>query len=388
MFKNNFFSKLYLKPDLSGGVVALYTNRQIKEMAVGLLGLFLPIFLFQIYGSINLVLLFYLISFSLYLFLVVPGAIFATKITFNKAMLLSIFGGIFYYVSLIFFELNILLFSALAILAITLSRILYWVPYHSGFAKFTDRKTRGRTIGLLSSVSSLFKIFLPIVAGFIIAQYGFNVLFILVIAVYAASIIPLTLTPLINEYYTFSYFQTWKILFHPRDRKILITYMAEGAEGIIGAVIWPIFIWQVLAGNYQVVGLVASLIVLVTIVLKLLMGKYTDQFSKKKLLKYGTVLYSLGWVLKIFVETAFQIFVVAGYHQFSSVVMRTPFETLMYEKAADAGHYVDEYTVLREMSLNIGRILTLVVLMIFFNFFGLQYAFIFGAIAALFINFI
>jgi len=34
----------------------------------------------------------------------------------------------------------------------------------------------------------------------------------------------------------------------------------------------------------------------------------------------------------------------------------------MYEQAADSGHYIDEYTVLREIALSIGRVLMLLVL--------------------------
>ena len=91
--------------------------------------------------------------------------------------------------------------------------------------------------------------------------------------------------PPINEYYTFGYLQTWKILFHRRDWKILFTYLADGVQDFIGLAIWPIFIWQVLAGDFQAVGLVSSLIVLATILLRLLMGNYTDKFDKKRLLK-------------------------------------------------------------------------------------------------------
>ena len=58
----------------------------------------------------------------------------------------------------------------------------------------------------------------------------------------------------------------------------------------------------------------------------------------------------------------------------------------MYEQAADRGHYVDEYTVLREISLNIGRVLMLVSLFILFYFVGLTFAFILAAIASLLIN--
>lgn len=369
-------------------MVSLYSNRLIRELAVGLVGLFLPVFLLQIYGSINRVILFYAVSYFFYLMFAAPGAMLATRLTFNKAIVVSIIFGILYYVSLFFLNSNVILFTLLLIIFSTLERILYWVPVHSGIAKFVDRNNRGRTLSLFSSIGSFLSIVLPILAGFIIAQYGFGALFIIAIVIYFFALIPMISMAPINEFYTFGYIQTWIILLHKRDRRMLITYMSDGAIDFINKMIWPIFIWQLLAGNYQVVGLVSSAIVLVTIFIRLIMGNFTDKFDKKKLLRYGTIFYSVGWLLKIFVQTATQIFIVSSYHSFSQVVMRTPFDTLMYEKAADAGHYIDEYTVLREMSLNIGRVLMAIFLLIAFNFFGgLEISFALAAIAALFINF-
>lgn len=383
------FVTLYLNSEIPGVVVSLYSNRLIKGLASGLLGLFLPVFLYQIYDSINFVLLYYGLIYFLYLLFAAPGAMIATRLSFRRSMMLSIVFGIVTYVGLIYIESNVFLITSLLIITGTIERALYWVPFHSGVGKFVDQKIRGRTLSLFSSVGSLMTIVLPVAAGFIIAAYGFDVLFVIAILLYISSLIPMLTMQPINEFYTFGYIQTWKVLFHKRDRKILITYVAEGAVDFINFLIWPIFIWQLLDGNYQVVGIVASLVVLVTILLKLIMGNFTDKLDKKKLLRYGTILYSIGWLLKIFVHTASQIFVVSTYHSLSGVAMRTPFDTIRYEKSADAGHYIDEYTVMREMSLNIGRVLMAIFLFILFNFVGgLTIAFAIAAVAVLFINLI
>lgn len=380
----NTFSKF--NSSLSGGVVALYSNRMIQEIADGLLGLFFPVFLFEKYQSINKVLLFYLFSYLLILFLSAPGAMIASRIGFKKALIFSVAGGVGYYICFYFFDYNIILFSILALIFINYDRMLYWTPYHSDFAKLTDKKTRGRVIGLLNSVGSLVGIAVPILAGFIIAQSGFRALFLIVIVVYASSVIPFFVLPEISEQFTFGIRQTWKILFHPRDRRILFTYMADGAENVIAGVVWPIFLFQILRGDYRAVGVVSSLIILATIFIRLILGNYVDKFSKKKLLKYGTIFYSFGWLVKMFVQTGFQVFAISTYHNFSSIAMRTPYNALMYEKAADAGHYVDEYTVLRDMSLSLGRITAILLLMILFSFASLNSAFILAAVVILFIN--
>ncbi len=373
---------------LPGGAVALYTNRLIQNLAAALIGLFLPIFLFQHYQSLRSVLFFYLAIYSIYLFLAAPGAMVSSKINFKNALIISVFGGTTYYLCFYFFDFNLILFSILATLALVWDLTFYWVPYETNFAKFTDKKSRGWTLGSIRSLTSLIGVLSPVLAGFIITNYDFEVLFLLMIVIYFSSIIPLFFIPLVSEQFTFGYLQTWKILFHPRDRKILFTYMADGAESIIGAVIWPIFIWQILAGDYQAVGLVSSFVTLVTVLLQLLAGKFSDKFSKKQLIRFGSIFYSLGWLAKIFVQTGFQIFIVSTYHNFAAIAMRTPFETLTYEKAADSGHYIDEYSVLREMSLCLGRILMILVLLILLNFVNLNNIFILAAIVVLFVNLI
>jgi len=63
-----------------------------------------------------------------------------------------------------------------------------------------------------------------------------------------------------------------------------LAYLSDGSEVIVGLVIWPIFIWELLHGNYFEVGAISSLIVVATILLQLAVGKLIDKKDKKKLL--------------------------------------------------------------------------------------------------------
>jgi len=89
----------------------------------------------------------------------------------------------------------------------------------------------------------------------------------------------------------------------------------------------------------------------------------------------------------MFVGTGFQIFIASTYHSFANIIMRTPFDALMYERAADSGHYVDEYTVVRELALTLGRLVMLgLVVLTFFLTGSLIASFFLAAMAALVIN--
>lgn len=381
------FEELYLKTKLAPGLVSLYSNRIIQQVAGGLIGIFLPIFLFIYFGSsIHKVLLFYIVNFVLFGLLVPLGAMLMSRIGLKVSMILGSLFLVSYFVFLYLVNNDWLPALFLAIAGVTLFRMLYWIPYHTDFAEFTDRRARGKEIAFLVSVTTLVSIFLPFIAGLIIDKFDFSILFLISIIIASISIFPILLLRPVKEKYSYSYFQTFKELFSKKNRKLFLAFGGDGAETMVGIIIWPIFIFQLLKGNYLTVGIVTSLIVLASIVLRLVIGALTDKMSKRRLIRVGSVLYFFGWLGKIFVQTTFQIFVVSSYHSFAAIVRRTPFTTLMYEQAADRGHYVDEYTVLREVAINIGRILMLVLLFILFYFVGLAAAFILAAIASLLIN--
>lgn len=378
------FEELYLKTKLKPGLVAIYSNRIIQQIAGGLLGFFVPIFLFVYFNqSIQNVILFYLITFFLFGIFVPLGAMLMSKIGIKISMILGSLFLVGYFISLYLLSNNVAFALISTILFVTLFRMLYWIPYHTEFAKTTDDLSRGKEIAFLVSISTLVSVALPLTAGFIINEFNFSVLFLISIIIGLVAIIPILLLKPVKEKFTYTYFQTFKELFRKKNRKLLLAYSGEGAEFVVGFVIWPIFIFQLLEGNYLSVGIISSSIVLVSIILRLAIGTLTDKMSKRKIIRAGSILHALGWVGKVFIQTAFHIFAVGAYHAFTSVIMRTPFATLMYEQAADRGHYVDEYTVLREMAICFGRVLMLILIFALLCFAGLNFTFILAAIATL-----
>jgi MFS family permease len=189
-----------------------------------------------------------------------------------------------------------------------------------------------------------------------------------------------------EEKFSWTYLQTWKEFFSKKRQKTILAFMGDGAENVVSGIIWPIFIWQILKGNYFSVGAISSAIVLSTIILELFVGKFADSGKRDKILHWGTLLYALGWFIKIFIDTAFQIFIVSTYHNLTRIFTRTPFDAVLYERAADQGHYVDEYTVIHEMALMVGRILIILLILLLVPFFGIGLTFILAAVSTLMMN--
>ncbi|MBU0482799.1 MAG: MFS transporter [Candidatus Uhrbacteria bacterium] len=382
------FSRLHITPHIPPGLGLLYSNRLIIQFGTGLLGLFFPIFLYEQFGgSMSVLLGYYFIAFLVSFFLMAPGAMIMSRIGLRSSMILAVVGLALWHIPFIFWDASIAFYLLGFVLIMhNIWRMFYWTPFHVEFAEMTKKGERGRTLGTLTSIAAVISIVIPFIAGFVLDQFSYSALFLAASAIVFASLIPLFMVPQVVEKYSFGYWETFKHFFSKKNRRMVTAYTADGIESTVGAVIWPVFIFEILQGNYFEVGALTSLIVLVGVLIRLIMGSWADKHSRHKMLKWGTGLYSIGYVVKMFVDTAFTIFIASTFHNLAMIMMRTPFDVLMYERAADAGHYVDEYTVIREMAICIGRVISVVLMFVLLLFVPLYIAFLVGALATLLMN--
>lgn len=392
----------YFKGKVSQGYISLYSGRMVLRVSDALLSLFIPIFLYKLFNfDIKYVVYYYIAGHMLYALTVAWGAKYLNKIGLRRSLRISIVFGIVYYIIFYFLDKysesstfsfsynnSIFLLIIAVIVVITITRIMWWIPVHTDMAKFTSKRNRGKQLSFIEASTIALGAFGPIFAGWILSGHSYEILFIIAIIIYLISFIPLASLPRTEERFSWTYWQTWKEYFSRKRRRAIIAFMGNGAEDVVGIAIWPIFIWELLEGNYFQVGALTSLIVVITVGLQLLTGRFADLFSKGKMIKYGSIFYAIGWVAKIFIATAFQIFIASTFHNFTKIFTRTPFDTLYYERAADQGHYVDEYTVIHEMAIQFGKVLMLILILILLPYFSIQWTFILAAMASLAMNFL
>jgi hypothetical protein len=173
-----------------------------------------------------------------------------------------------------------------------------------------------------------------------------------------------------------------------KNRGLVVGEFAMGAETIINIVVWPIFLFSLLSGDFFGIGALSTMIVGVTIILQLLLGRYLDGKGndKTKTLKVGSFLNAIGWLLKIFVLSAAQVFFVGLYHNIVRIFSDTPFRAIVYDMTVDEGNLVDEYTVIREMANHFGRTASLVMVSFMTLVIPVGWTFILAVIASLALN--
>lgn len=375
-----YYKDLHLNKNL----LFLYASRVLIEIGVGLLAVFTTIFFYQKFNdSFTAVAIIFAIMYGVFTLLIPLAAKLIDKVGIKQMMLSSMLflpPGI---LALVFWDRNPILFLGIYILLVTLYKLLYWTPYFIEFTKFTNKKNRGRQMALLQNISAITLALTPLIAGIVISLYGFNTIFIVSSIFFTLSIIPLFFVKNTTESFSFGYFETFKKLFSKKNRPLFLAFFSDGVQGAVQRIIWPIFIFILFAGDYSTIGFVTSLTIGVLVILRFIVGAMEDKFDRRKMLKFGAFLSTTGWFLKVFIETGFQVFLFDTYHRLGRAVNKLTFDVSTHDQMADSGHYIDEFTVLKEVSLNTGRTFMVIISIYLVSQFGLYITFIIAGIATL-----
>lgn len=372
----------------------LYLGRGLLVFSSNMVMLFLPIFLFIVLGnSESGVFAYFFIGHLLYGLLVPLGAMHLARTGYKRGLIISTFwntlyfGVLFLLSSTVHTQFSILALLFFSLLSVVMFRVFFWVPYHVEIAELTQTKNRGFAVSSILVLLTVTSVSGPLVGGYLIQQYGFVPLFFLVMVLSLLAALPFYSIQPRKHVYEWTYTQTWVELFRKKHRGLVLALFANGAENAIGIVVWPLFIFTLLNGNFYEVGVVSSLIFVVTVLLQIVSGKHLDKVQGRgAMLHVGSVLSAFGWIAKVFVVTAPQIFIVGLYHNIARIFTDTPVDTMSYDLAADSGHYIDEVTVLREIAIQFGKVVALLFVFILTLFVDIQYTFIIAAIAALLLN--
>lgn len=367
-------------------------KRLIQGAAVALLGVFLPIFLYETADELFVIVgSFYAALSLLYLLLLAPGMKVINRIGFTKALAFSAVCSVVLH-SLLFFltPSNFSTLLPFIIISMVAFWIFHWVPFQVDFVIFGRRENRTRQVSVSMATMGFMGVVGPVLAGFIVANAGYQTLFGVAIVLMLAAVFSYALVPETDTKFTWSVGETWRTFFSREHRPVVLAEAAFGAETVINLVVWPIFLFVILRGNLLEVGIISTIVVAVTILLQLLLGKYLDTHvaALEKTLRLGSVLNAIAWVVKIFILSAVQVFFVGLFHNLVRMFTRTPYLAILYDTSADQGKYIDEFTVLREMAQHFGRAVSLIIIALMSVFVHIGWAFLLAAIASIALNFV
>jgi MFS family permease len=375
----NYFAKTINKE-----IGELYANSAIANLALSLVMLFEPIFLHTVLKfTIPQVFLFMAVVYGVYIVCIPLGGKVASLYGYKHAIAMATPFQILYWFILLSSRDNSSLAFAAAI-ALGLQKSLHWPGFHALMARYADRQQVGREFGVIYALVSVTQIIGPFLGGIISQKLGFTATFVFAAIIYCFSLIPLFTIKEIFLPKVYLYKQTWQL--YKAFPKKFLGYLGFGEELLV-LTIWPIFIYQVV-NNYEKIGVLATIASLVASVLALLMGKITDQYTKRLLVKMGAFFTFLVWGARLIATNVYNIFALDTLSRTSKELVFIPLSTVTYIRA-EKSHIVP-YVVFFEQSLAIGKLLACILGIILFNVTGGSFMvlFILGALFSLLYMFI
>ena len=362
---------------------ALLVNRMILKMAFGFVNVFVPVLLYQLFG-IRILGVYILISLIIIICTPISARLLA-QVGVRKLIALSVPFAAMSVWALSFFDISPVAAAMLFAILFGIHHSLYWVPYHVNFAEALGKQNRGVTLGWYEDLLELVSIATPLIGAILIVVTGFNDTLLFVSLLCFTALLPVLFIHETYERFSWTYLETFRRLFHKKNRKLLIGYGADGAQLGVATVLWPIFLFEVLNEKYIAVGIVTTLSLISILLLNILLGRYIDKYGVEKVMGVGVLLSMSGWLLKAFVGTPFEVYIVDTYHKFGDSVARLSRNVTGFSGAADSGHYIDEYTTIAEISYQTGKILMFFVCGVLLTYFTMRSVFICAALVTLFL---
>jgi len=323
----------------------------ISSLAFSMIGVFIPLYLlFELQYSFVLVLLFYILFFFVFALTTPFVAKLSSKIGFKHTILLSMPLLICFYGLLYLIKINPKLYYLTAIM-FGLSKSFFWIPFHSNFTKFSDKKHRGEEIGVWYLIAVIIGIIGPLVGSFILTYLGFGWLFLIVSCLSFISVVPLFYSKEVYSSHKFN-LKTLK-----ESKKDIISFIGYGMKLVPMQIYWPIFIYLFL-NNYLKLGCIISVAMLFIAFFSWFIGRASDTSDKSEILRSGSLFDSVVWFVKIFARSFWQFLGLSILGMMCFNMIDIPFMAKVYDKAQKR---ILEYIVFREIFLVVGRLLMLII---------------------------
>jgi hypothetical protein len=256
--------------------------------------------------------------------------------------------------------------SAISVFAVCMGfyRAFYWAPYSIAI-RSEPGGTRSRTEYVLA--------LLPFIGGFFLQQYNGAPAILFGIAAMLALV---SLAPLLSmrdsqEGFSWGYRETFHQLFVGAHRRTTLASILQGIEMSLLLIVWPIIVFVILGWSYALLGVVLSFIYVLSIPVRGLMSHPTMTLSTPTRALFA----ASAWIMRLSVSGSVGIILIDTYYYGGSNTPARGFDMLTFEHAADNTSYVDEYTVLKEISMAMGRLVMALLVAVLASHMSVTYTF-------------
>lgn len=346
---HEFWWRFFPKKELT----QIYLSVALRGLAISMLGLFIPLYLYQELGiSLNTTLIFFIFYSVIFAIFTPISAKFASLYGTKHTVLLSVPFYLAFVIGLYLlpkYPIPLIIVSSI----LGISQAFYWMGMHLAFHHASDHQHRGEEVGKQKAASIVATIAGPFLGGLLITFFGFPAVFLLASILLIIATFILFISGENHFHYKFSV----RSVINKHNWRDSIFFVSRGTSVIAKGVIWPLFIFLTLK-SYISLGIVGSLMSVVSAVLLLTMGKLSDHRDKRRIIRWVSGFETISWILRSMAATVGQVYGATIFGGITEGVRESPLGALEYDKAN--GDIVG-YFVSREIFICLGRILLLTI---------------------------
>lgn len=348
----------YFSYRLNHEVREVYWHGLLNSIALSLVFIFEPIYLYSLGYSLTEIMWFYAQVYLWYMILISFGAKFASRFGYKHSIFVSNICYVAYWFVLLLLRANPVLFFVAPVL-FALQKSWFWPAYDADIALSSVKKQRGREMGALFSLIQISFIAGPFFGGLISDKFGFVPLFIAASFLMLFSAYPLFGSPEVYSRHRFRFKNLLEII---RKRPANFFGYWGYAEDLMLMSLWPIYIFIVVP-NFFSVGLVSTIATVIGTMLMLYIGRLTDRSDKRKIIRVSSVFYGLTWFVRFFGQGVGSVLALDTATKAGKDILSVPMTALTYERASEKkgqkkADYAIAYSVFYEFSLSVGKFLT------------------------------
>jgi len=333
----------------------LYISLGLRAFSLGLVSIFIPLFLLNLGYSLVAVFIFFLCTSIFHVVALIPSAYLSSKIGFKHVIMLSQPFLIVSFVLLYFLEF---VFVPLVLISFFLGIYggLFWLAFHSDFAENSEKGHQGKEVATGSIITSILSAVAPIIGGLVIVYLNFSYLLLVVALIILASVIPLFLTKDKKEPVDFSI----RKIFANRNKHHLVGYLGYGFYTRGFTLFWPVILFSIL-GSYVALGLITTFLLIFSLIATVVFGSFFDK-KKKNFIAGSIFVGGVLWIVRLLVSTTIFAFIIDSIHGLVKPSGEVSLDAVSYEVA---GENAVDYMIYRETIIHLGVILTMLIVIVF-----------------------
>lgn len=333
----------------------LYTSILLRSLSINLVGVFVPVYLYQIGYELRQIFLFFLVFFVFRLFADFGSAFFVARFGPKHTIALSTIIRVIDMIFLLTLEEYHWPLALLACISTT-GYSLFFTAYHTEFSKIKHSKHAGKEIGSVAILDRLGGVLGPLIGGVIAAIWGAHLVLIIALVMLLFSLVPLLLSGEVvrtKQNITFRGF---------RFKKHIRTYVAGSGfslDNTVSLVAWPMFVGIIIFGgdNFAKLGAVTSISTITALVSIKGIGKLIDAKKGWLLYRYAVIINAGLHMLRPFVMTTKGVFATNAANDPTTAAFRMSFLKAYYDAADREPGYRIVFLTMFEVMTTIPKVL-------------------------------